>query len=120
MNLVDRIGGPERMRQILGRFYARLAGDPIVGFFFAGRDLESIADGQHRFLMGAMGAGPKGGKHPSEAHTDLPPILPGHFARRLVVLREVLEEEGLDPDNIEAWVKIEASFRGLLQGSHPF
>ena len=40
--MVDRIGGPDRLRAIVERFYQRMAGDSIVGFFFAGRDLQKI------------------------------------------------------------------------------
>ena len=31
------------------------------------------------------------------------------------ILRETLTEEGLPPDDVEAWVKVEEGFRGLLQ-----
>ena len=119
--LVDRIGGPERLRAILDVFYARLVDDPIVGFFFFGKDLDEIAAGQWGFLMRAFGAAERfHGKNPLVAHVDLPPILAGHFDRRLVVLREVLEEEGVEEDDIEAWLKVENSCRNRLVQSEPF
>ena len=113
--LVDRVGGPDRLREILKRFYARLAPDPIVGFFFAGFDLDEIVEGQWGFLMRAFGAAERFlGKNPLVAHRELPPILRGHFDRRLLVLREVLTEEGLDPADIDAWIKVENGFRRRL------
>lgn len=118
--LVDRIGGPDRLRAILERFYARLLPDPIVGFFFAGRDLAKIVDGQWGFLMRAFGAAERfHGKNPLVAHLELPPILRGHFDRRLFVLREVLHEEGVDEADIDAWIKVEESFRRRLVTTEP-
>lgn len=114
--LVSRLGGPERLRAILEVFYQRLLGDSLVGFFFAGRDLTKITAGQHAFLMRAFQETERfDGVHPSRAHVSLPPILRGHFDRRLVVLREVLEAEGVDPADIEAWLKVERGMRGVVQ-----
>ena len=87
--LVGRLGGPDRLREILTVFYDRLVADPIVGFFFAGKDLGKVVDGQHGFLMRAFQETERfAGIHPSKAHVALPPILRGHFDRRLVVLRD--------------------------------
>ena len=114
--LVARIGGPERLREILTRFYGRLFQDPIVGFFFADQDLDKIVSGQHGFLMRAFQETERfHGVHPSKAHVKLAPIRHGQFDRRLVVLREVLTEEGLDPKDVEAWVKVEEGMRGLIE-----
>ena len=119
--LVGRLGGPDRLREILTVFYDRLVTDPIVGFFFAGKDLAKVVDGQHGFLMRVFQETERfDGIHPSKAHVDLPPILRGHFDRRLVVLREVLSELGVDPEDVDAWIKVEEGMRRLVQrGSHP-
>jgi truncated hemoglobin YjbI len=114
--LVERIGGAEALRAILRRFYARLYADPMVGFFFAGRDLGRIVDGQLAFLLWAFGAVPQlRAKHPRDAHGALPPILRGHFDRRLVILRETLEREGLAAEDVEAWLRVERSMRRQVQ-----
>jgi truncated hemoglobin YjbI len=114
--LVGRIGGPERLRQILEVFYERLSQDLLDGFFFAGRDLAKIADGQHAFLMRAFQETERfRGIHPSKAHLQLPPILRGHFDRRLQLLREVLEQEGVHPLDVKAWLKVEEGMRGVVQ-----
>lgn len=118
--LVERIGGPERLRAILRRFYRRAADDLMIGFFFQGHDLEGIAEGQWAFLMWATGARTeRPPKMPGEAHEELPPLLGGHLDRRLRLLEEVLVEEGIDPADREAWLRLERSFRGRLQGFHP-
>ena len=114
--LVEKLGGPAEVRGILDRFYRKLADDPMVGFHFAGRDLDAIVDGQLAFLLKAFGVTADfGGRHPSVAHTDLAPILRGQFDRRLVVLREVLEEEGLTEDERELWLGVERSMRSVVQ-----
>lgn len=114
--LVGRIGGAEVLRRILRRFYARLAADPMVGFFFAGRDLGAIIDGQYAFLLWAFGEVPQlRARHPRDAHGELPPILRGHFDRRLQILRETLEEAGLAAADVEAWLKLERSMRRHVQ-----
>ena len=114
--LVDRIGGPDRLRGILGVFYNRARDHLLIGFFFAGKDLEKVADGQHAFLMRAFQETERfHGIHPSKAHVDLAPIQRGHFDRRLVVLRQVLEECGLHPLDVGAWLKVEEGMRGVVQ-----
>lgn len=114
--LVGRVGGPEQMRAILTVFYARLAADPLIGFYFDQKDLDEVRDGQHAFLMRAFQEVERfRGRHPSVAHQDLAPIRRGQFDRRLTVLREVLTEAGLDPRDVVAWVRVEEGMRGLIQ-----
>jgi truncated hemoglobin YjbI len=114
--MVERMGGPAAVRAILQRFYERLAQDPMVGFHFAGRDLEAIVDGQLAFLLKAFGVTAEfAGRHPSVAHGELAPILRGQFDRRLVVLAEVLEEAGLTEDERERWLAVERSMRSVVQ-----
>lgn len=114
--LVGRVGGIDGLRRILRRFYARLAADPMVGFFFAGRDLGAIVEGQLGFLMWAFGEVPQlRVRHPRDAHSGLPPILRGHFDRRLVVLEETLREAGLSDEDRNAWLKIESALRRQVQ-----
>jgi truncated hemoglobin YjbI len=114
--LVERFGGVDGLRRILRRFYARLAADPMVGFFFAGRDLGGIVEGQLGFLLYAFGEVPQlRVRHPRDAHGGLPPILRGHFDRRLVVLEETLREAGLSDEDVRAWLKIETALRRQVQ-----
>jgi truncated hemoglobin YjbI len=89
-----------------------MAGDILIGFFFDGKDLDHIADQQRAFLMRAMGAAPSySGKAPAQAHDDLPPILAGHFDRRLRILEETLRAHGVSDEDIRIWVKFESAFR---------
>ena len=99
------------MRLVLA-FYEAMEKDPMIGFFFSGRDLAAIAEKQAGFILLAAGMNRKfDGKGPATAHGALPPILPGHFDRRIVILRETLQASGLSPDTIALWIRFEESFR---------
>jgi truncated hemoglobin YjbI len=113
--LIESIGGEVVLRRILSRFYEEISHDLLIGFFFDGRNLQEIASQQALFILFAAGLIQNyGGRRPGSAHSALPPILSGHFDRRLVLLREVLHREGLSPDQIDLWVRFEESFRGRV------
>jgi truncated hemoglobin YjbI len=112
--LGQRLGEP-RIRAIIRDFYGRLEHDLLVGFFFNGKDLELIADRQSQFVLRAMGLRPSyTGKSPADAHTELAPILSGHFDRRLLVLDECLKENGLSEPDRQIWIGFENAFRDAI------
>ena len=115
--LFQKIGGADGLRSMLHDFYARMAKDILIGFYFDGKDTNLIADRQHEFLSRAMGASPSySGLPPAQAHQKLPPILTGHFDRRLRILEETLRSHGMDAEDIRTWVSFEESFRaGIVQ-----
>jgi hemoglobin len=108
--------GEEGLRKILRDFYSKMSQDVLIGFFFTNRDVFSIADRQLEFLLVAMGVRTSyTGKGPGAAHIGMPPILKGHFDRRLVLLRQTLEEHDLAPPDIKIWVEFEEAFRPVVQ-----
>ena len=110
------LGGEAALQKLLEDLYQRFSKDLMIGFFFDGKDLNHIAGKQKEFLMRAMGATPSySGKPPAQAHTQLPPILPGHFDRRLKILRETLQDHQLSPEDIETWIQFESTFRDAVQ-----
>lgn len=113
--LYRTLGSDAEVLRLMRLFYGRMAEDAMLGFFFAGRDVDAVADQQAAFLLRAMGAQISySGKPPADAHTGLPPILPGHFDRRAVILRETLESARLPAPQIEAWLAFEAAFRDVV------
>jgi truncated hemoglobin YjbI len=113
--LYQRLGGEAGLEKILKAFYHRMADDILIGYFFAGKDLEHIALQQKQFLMKAMGATRSyGGKAPAQAHTQLPMILTGHFDRRLRILEDVLRGFNVSEQDIQTWVNFENAFRDKL------
>lgn len=116
--LYESIGKEAGLRRMLREFYRRMSEDILIGFFFTDKDLDAIAEMQLQFLSRAFGATPSyRGKAPAQAHTELPPILAGHFDRRLRILEGVLRDAGLAPEEIETWVAFEGSFRPAIQGT---
>jgi truncated hemoglobin YjbI len=111
-SLYRNIGGEAGLTRILRDFYKRMSHDILIGFFFADKDTDHIADQQRAFLMRAMGATPSySGKAPAQAHEALPPILAGHFDRRLRILEETLRAHGVADEDIRTWVSFESAFR---------
>jgi truncated hemoglobin YjbI len=107
--------GEERIRAIVRKFYDRMTGDLLVGFFFDGKDIEAIAEKQSEFLLRAMGLRLSyTGKAPADAHDSIAPILIGHFDRRLKILDEVLAAEGLPESDRLVWIGFENAFRDAI------
>lgn len=104
--------GAERIARIVREFYALMHTDILVGFYFTGKDLDLIASRQTSFLLKAFGLTLSySGAPPSTAHSALPPILEGHFDRRLKILDEHLAREGLSDTERAAWLGFENAFR---------
>lgn len=109
------LGSEARVLAILKDLYRRLSADTMVGFFFDGKNLDAIAEKQAEFLLRAMGARSSySGKAPASAHLGLAPILPGHFDRRLQILRQTLLDHGLPNEHIETWIDFENAFRATI------
>ena len=119
----EAIGGETGLERILIDFYRRMAADPMIGFFFTGKNLrshsiEEIASKQKLFLMKAFGATESfSGLPPAKAHTHLAPILSGHFDRRLKILEETLKDHNVDEASIQRWINFENAFRDGIQTS---
>jgi truncated hemoglobin YjbI len=106
-----------KLSAILQDFYARMAADVLIGFFFAGQDVTAIASRQKDFLLKAFGVAPTyAGKAPADAHKALPPILDGHFNRRLQLLHTTLLAHCLSAEKAQIWVEFENAFRSGIVG----
>lgn len=105
----------ERIHTILKGFYETLAKDILVGYFFDGKNLETIAENQAHFLLRAMGATSSySGKAPALAHLALPPILEGHFNRRREILRVTLQKHNVPEPQIQTWLEFEDVFKNSI------
>jgi len=111
--------GAPAILAIVRDFYSRMNADTMLGFFFAGKNLEQIAGKQTDFILRAMaasGSASYAGKAPAQAHVDLAPILPGHLDRRKIILTQTLRDHGLSPEHIQTWIEFEDSFRSAILG----
>ena len=110
----ERAGGEQGIRAAVQPLYERLFADPMVGFLFAGHDLQRIVDQQVIFTSRMLGADvPYEGKPLPEAH-QASPILPGHFDRRHWLLREVLLSRGMEESAREAWLRLDLALRPVI------
>ncbi len=104
----------EEVRRCLRVLYTKMLADRMVGFFFEGRDLEPIVNGQVSLVRAMLGGpGVYTGAPLPEAHRALP-LLPGHFDRRHTLLAEVLESEGVDERVKATWLEADAAWRKAI------
>lgn len=97
--------GEDRLRAVMRDFVARTSSDMIIGFFFAGHDLERIADKEFELARVHLGGGGTYTGKPIGAAHKPKRINGGHFRRRLALLRVVLREHQVDEDIIERWME---------------
>lgn len=116
MSTYDVIG-EERLVAVIKTFYERCFEDVMIGFMFFGHDVNRIAAQQTDFVRGMLG-GPRhyNGKGLEEAHRGLP-LRPAHFARRLIILEEVLEEAGVPREASEEWLGLEKALKDKIRPS---
>jgi hemoglobin len=114
---LERIGGEERVRQLIRAFVDRMAADFVIGFQFAGKDLDRIAFHEVEHATGVLG-GPATytGRSLGTIHEPLR-IHRGQFARRLAVLRTVLTEERVPPEVIERWIAHDQQLESVVASS---
>jgi hemoglobin len=89
----------------------------MIGYFFFGKDHESLLRQQLAFTSSMLG-GPRGyaGRSLPQVHEPLA-IRPAHFARRQKILRETMDEFGLDADLAAAWIAHEDKLRAFIMPS---
>jgi truncated hemoglobin YjbI len=117
-SLYDRLG-EDLIRAAVGEFYRRAFDDVFIAYFFYGKDHETLAAQQVDFTIALLG-GPRryAGRPISPLHAGLAIRTP-HFARRQVLMREVLGEMGVDPASVAEWMELEANLRPLIVGGQP-
>lgn len=109
--LFDAIGGLPTLTRVHKRFYDKVYAHPWLGQFFEGHKQELLENRQTQFMAEKMG-GPVvyPGKAPEVAHKAM--YITGElFELRQQILRESLEEYGLDEALIERWLKIDSAFK---------
>lgn len=92
------------MRAIVERFVDRMARDFVIGFFFAGHDLQRIKLHEYEHAAASLGAAtPYTGKPIVPTHRGLR-INAGQFRRRLALLRAELQAAGVPADIEQLWI----------------
>lgn len=113
MSLYERIG-PELVRAVITEFYRRAFEDGILAHFFFGKDRAHLTEQQIAFATSMLG-GPAGYRGKSLVAAHQPFAIRGpHFARRQVLMRDVLEELGVESGSAEEWLEREEGLRPLI------
>lgn len=115
---LEAIGGRDALARILDDFVDRVFDDIMIGFFFRDADRARIK----RFETELAAAHLSGGK---ERYTGRPlrdahrahPILGGHFARRIQIMRETLADHQVPSEIAARWIEHEERLRPLITAS---
>jgi hemoglobin len=111
--MFERIGGEDVLRAIMRDFVARVARDPMIGFFFAKVDLARLEDKEYEHAAEFLGApGVRYSGKPIVAAHSPHRIMGGQFARRREILRQVLAAHAVPDDVQSAWLAHVDSLRG--------
>jgi hemoglobin len=113
--------GPNKLREVVTDFYARVFPDVMIGFMFAGKDRQRLIDKEWELAATILGAPDVKytGRAMRTAHAQTP-IFGGHFERRLQILRETLRDHQIDPDVQRVWIAHTQALRAQItkdQGS---
>lgn len=109
-----RIGGPGALEALMRDFIGRVSQDFVIGFLFAGKDLERIIQMETALAAAHLGGpDPYPGRPIGATHRALR-INRGQFRRRLAFLRRVLEEHQVPTDVAERWVDFNARLEGAV------
>ncbi len=112
-SLFDTIGGPA-LRKVMEDFYERVFDDVMIGFMFWGKDKARLIQKEWEFTARLLGADiAYTGKSMPKAHAHAP-ILGGHFARRLQILKETLIDHKVDSKVQDKWIAHTIALRSVV------
>jgi hemoglobin len=99
--IFERAGGFATVRRIVSSFYDRVLESPTLSPYFEDVDMRRLIDHQTRFITSVMG-GPASysDDHLARTHARLA-ITSAHFDEVVGLLREALEEQELQPADID-------------------
>jgi truncated hemoglobin YjbI len=112
----ERLGGEAWLRPLIERFVERVYADAMIGFFFASVPRQRIVTlelqhaAEHLGKPAAYRGRPMARAHAKHA------IGGGHFSRRLVILREVLQEFAVPPEVAAPWLRHQEAQRPHIVG----
>jgi hemoglobin len=112
----ERIGREAGLRAIIDDFVDRVFDDVLIGFLFRNASKSRVKEFEFQHACEFLGGpGVYRGRPLRELHARHP-IMGGHFARRLQLLRQVLGAHGVPADVVSAWIEHNAALRGEITG----
>ena len=101
----EELGGLAGVERLVRRFVGRVFDDLMIGSLFARADFERIVRLETQHAARALGGAVEYEGRPLALAHRPHRITGGQFARRLVILAEVLEEGGVRPAVRELWLE---------------
>jgi hemoglobin len=112
--LFDELGGEPVLRRVVDRFIDRVFDDMMIGFMFARADRQRVKDKEFEFAAQHLGGPVEYTGRPLDAAHRAHRIFDGQFSRRLMILRETLEEQGV-PERVKRhWLAHTEALRSTL------
>lgn len=114
MNLFEKYGGFATISNIVRSFYKDLLAHPELSRYFSGIDMAKLIDHQTKFISHVLG-GPAQyeGRTLEASHASLS-ISNSDFDEVAEILRENLEDAGMEDDDIESVMTIVGSTRSSI------
>ena len=118
-SLFERAGGTDGLRRLFTDFYERVFDDAMIGFFFKGKDRARLIEKETELASKLLGADVAyTGRSLPEAHAAHT-IFGGQFLRRLQILKDAMEAQGIDPAVRESLVEHTLALRPQITGQLP-
>lgn len=97
----QRCGGFTQVRRVISDFYDRMLDSPRLASYFEHTDMRRLIDHQTKFISSVMG-GPASytDEQLQRSHAHLN-IARSEFLEMAALLRDTLEEHGLEPADVE-------------------
>lgn len=113
-NLFNKYGGFATVSKIVHEFYRQVLQSPTLKPYFAKVNMERLINHQTNFIAQVLG-GPANysGSEIGAAHAHLK-ISADAFGEVANILQEVLEDAGMDNEDVESVMAIVASTRGAI------
>ncbi|MDQ6964846.1 MAG: group 1 truncated hemoglobin [Mariprofundales bacterium] len=116
-SLFDAVGGLAVVERVHKSFYDKVYAHPWLGQFFVDHDQQAIELRQTQFMAEKMGGKtPYPGRELPLAHRRMY-ITDELLELRRDLLRQALQEEGVDDVLITRWLKIDRAFWGKIKNS---
>ena len=112
--LYEQLGGEAKLRLIIDSFIDRVFNDRMIGFFFRNADKKRIKEMEFQLTARFLGADVEYQGRPLDEVHAKHPIMGGQFARRLQILREILEYYKVPKQIRDAWIEHTESLRPLI------
>ncbi|MBI5607932.1 MAG: group 1 truncated hemoglobin [Deltaproteobacteria bacterium] len=113
-SLIEQVGGVAALAPVMADFVARLARDPMIGFFFVGVDLQRLVQFELQFAARALGAEVAYEGRPLRQAHQKHRIADGQFNRRRELLRQTLRDHQVPQAACDALIEHSERLRGAV------